>query len=442
MTRQIGLARKLGAFDATLIVMGGIIGSGIFMNPAVVAQRAHTAPLIMGVWLFGGIVALLGGFIFAELARRRPDVGGMYGYLRDAFHPMLAFMSGWTALLVSMSGAIAATAVTFGLYTAPYFHLSPVAIGLSVIAIVSLINCLGVREGVGAQNLLTIVKVAAIGGIIVAGLLIPHAAVHAPELPAFTGPALLAGALGAALLPVFYSYDGWQTAPFMDRELKNPHITLPRGLILGVIAVVALYVFVTIAGLHTLGAAGLAASQAPATDIVRSALGPSAGLIITLCIAISTLGFLGNQALTIPRLYYAMAHDGVFFKQLAYVHPKTQAPIVAILTQAVISSVILFSGKYDQILNYVTSMDFLWMALCAVALLIFRARDGHRRFAGGTIFFTAVSAAVVINSYVSFPKDTLIGLAILLSGAPAYILWSRIVTERGSARPTTSPRSV
>lgn len=432
------LARKLGTFDATLIVMGGIIGSGIFMNPAVVARRAHTAPLILAVWLFGGVVALTGGFIFAELARRRPDVGGMYGYLRDAFHPVLAFMSGWTALLVSMSGAIAATAVTFALYTAPYFHAPPAAIAVAVILAMSVINCLGVREGVTVQNALMVVKIAAVAGIVIAGIFAPHLATQAPALAPIGGGAVFIGAIGAALLPVFYSYDGWQTAPFMDRELKEPHISLPRGLVFGVIGVVALYVLVTLAGLRTLGAAGLAASQAPATDIVRLAIGPSAGLILTIAIAISTLGFLGNMALTIPRLYYAMARDGLFFKQLAYVHPKTQAPVVAIVMQAGISIAILASGKYDQILNYVTSMDFLWMTLCAVALLIFRARDGARRASWGTLFFAAVSAAVVINSYVAFPKDTLIGLAILLSGAPAYWIWTRL----GSARPTTSPRSV
>ena len=424
MERPAGLARKLGTFDATLIVMGGIIGSGIFMNPAVVARRAHTAPLILSVWLFGGLVAVAGGLVFAELARRRPDTGGMYGYLRDAFHPVVAFMSGWTALLVSMSGAIAATAVTFALYTAPYFHVSPAPIAVAVIVIMSAINCLGVREGVAVQNALMIVKVVTIAGIVVAGVLAHPAATHAAVTPA-AGGAMLVGVIGAALLPVFYSYDGWQTAPFMDRELRQPQISLPRGLIFGVIAVVALYVLVTLAGLRTLGAAGLAASQAPATDIVARAVGPSAGLILTICIAISTLGFLGNMALTIPRLYYAMAKDGLFFKQLAYVHPRTQAPVVAIAVQAAVSIAILASGKYDQILNYVTSMDFLWMVLCAVALLIFRARDGNRRASFGTIFFAAVSAAVVINSYVAFPRDTLAGLAILLSGAPVYWLWTR-----------------
>jgi APA family basic amino acid/polyamine antiporter len=333
-----------------------------------------------------------------------------------------------------MSGSFAATAVTFALYTAPYFHASPVAIGIAVIVIVSAINCLGVREGSSTQNLLTIVKVLSIGGIIGVGLFAHPAAMHAPALAPIAGGAMLVGALGASLLPVFYSYDGWQTAPFMDRELKDPHITLPRGLVWGVIVVVALYVLVTIAGLRTLGPGGLAASQAPATDIVRVAIGASAGLIITICIAISTLGFLGNQALTIPRLYYAMAKDGLFFKELAYVHPKTQAPVVAIMLQAVISIVILLSGKYDQILNYVTSMDFLWMALCAVALLVFRSRDRAKPWGFGTLFFTAVSTAVVINSYVAFPKDTLIGLAILLSGAPVYLLWTRASLRAASAQ--------
>ena len=426
------LARRLGAFDAVLIVMGGIIGTGIFMNPSVVAARAQTTPLILAVWIAGGIIALIGAFIFAELAWRRPSVGGTYGYLRDAFHPMLAFMSGWTSLFVTNSGSYAATAATFAIYASPFLHVHTAALAVGVIVVMSGINCLGVGKGVGTQNVLMVLKVVAIGGLIGAGFFAPAQIAHAQAIVAPHGVALVA-AIGAALLPVFYSYDGWQTAPFMDEELVEPERTLPFGLIWGVIAVVVLYIAVTLVGLRVLGPAGLAASQAPATDILQRAIGPLAAALMTACIALSTLGFLSNTALAIPRLYFAMASDGLFFKQIAYVNPKTQAPVVAVLLQAAVSIVIVLSGRYDQILNYVTSMDFLYMVLFAAALFIFRKRGFGAGSKGvrvplhpwSTIIFAAVCLAVVINSYVAFPKDTLIGLLILLSGAPVYTIWMR-----------------
>lgn len=434
MSAKPALARKLTAFDATLIVVGGIIGTGIFMNPAVVAQRAVTTPLIIGVWLLGAVIAVIGAFIVAELAWRRPSVGGTYGYLRDAYHPVLAFMSGWTSLFVTNSGSYAATAVTFAIYAAPFFHgpAKPVAVG--VIVAMTLINSFGVNSGVRAQNFLTMLKIATIGALIVAGFFGPPdiSRLHAQTLAAPAGLALV-GALGAALIPVFYSYDGWQTAPFMDRELKDPQRTLPLGLIWGVLIVVVLYMAVTLGGIRMLGPAGLAASREPATDMVQLSIGPAAGALMAGCVALSSLGFLSNMSLTIPRLYFAMAHDGLFFKQLAYVHPKTQAPVVAILAQAGVSILIVLSGRYDQILNYVTSMDFLYMALFAGAVFVFRKRGVSEERRGvrvplhpwSTLFFAGVCLAVVINSYVAYPRDTLIGLAILLSGAPVYLIWRR-----------------
>ena len=427
------LARRLGAFDAVLIVMGGIIGTGIFMNPSVVAARAHTTPLILTVWIAGGIIALIGAFIFAELAWRRPSVGGSYGYLRDAYHPMLAFMSGWTSLFVTNSGSYAATAVTFAIYASPFFwHGSTTWVAVGVIAVLSGVNCFGVGKGVGVQNALMVLKIIAIGGLIVAGFFAPGQIAHAQAVIAPAGIALI-GAIGAALLPVFYSYDGWQTAPFMDEELIEPERTLPFGLIWGVIAVVVLYIAVTLVGIRVLGADGLANTQAPATEILRRAIGPAAAALMAGCIALSTIGFLSNTALAIPRLYFAMASDGLFFKQIAYVNPKNQAPVVAVLLQAAVSIVIVLLGKYDQILNYVTSMDFLYMVLFAGAIFIFRKRGVGASAKGmrvplhpwSTLVFAAVCLAVVINSYVAFPKDTLIGLLILLSGAPVYLLWMR-----------------
>lgn len=434
------LAKRLGAFDATLIVMGCIIASGIFMTPSVVAQRLHSGGLIVFAWVLGGVIALIGAFVFAELAARRPDVGGMYGYMRDAFHPMLAFMSGWTALLVSQSGAVAAVAVTFATYAHLWIPLSVPELAIAAIATTSLINCLGVREGVGTQNALMIAKTLAIALIIAAGFFGPvalhHAAISAP--PAQLGALAALAALGAALIPVFYSYDGWQTAPFIDGEVKNGERALPVGLVLGVIGVVILYIAVTLGGLRMLGADGLAATATPATDMVRLVIGRAGAGVVGAFIALSTLGYLQTAALTVPRLYYRMAQDGLFFKQLAYLHPKARTPVVAIALQCVVSSAIVGWGDYERILNYVTPMDFLYMVLAAVAIWIFRRRDRAKnapaiRVPGHpwtTVFFAGVCTAFVVNAYVAFPRDSLIGLLILLSGAPIYLLWRRRAASR------------
>ena len=424
--------------------MGGIIASGIFMNPSVVAQRLHSTSLILFAWLLGGAIALIGAFVFAELASRRPDVGGLYGYLRDAYHPGLAFMSGWTFLLVSQSGANAAVAVTFATYAHLWIPIGIPYLAVAAILATGIINCFGVREGVLTQNVLMLMKIAAIALIVAAGFFGPVAA-HgaAAALPILTPLATLA-AFGAALIPVFYSYDGWHTAPFIDGEMKNSGRALPMGLVFGVLAVVVLYVAVTLGGLRMLGAQGLAATSTPATDIVRMVIGRAGEGVVGAFIALSTLGFLGNVALTVPRLYYRMAKDGLFFKQLEYLHPKSRAPVVAIALQCAASSIIVAWGNYQRILNYVTPMDFLYMVLAAVAIWIFRRRDTAAaapaiRIPGhpwSTIFFAAVSTAFVVNAYVAFPKDSLIGLGIFLSGAPVYLLWRRS-GRRVSAAPAT-----
>ena len=435
------LAKQLGAFDATLIVMSCIVASGIFMTPSVVAQRLHSGGLIVFAWLLGGAVALIGGFVFAELAARRPDVGGMYGYVRDAFHPMLAFMSGWTALLVSQSGAIAAVAVTFATYAHVWIPVNVPLLAIAAIAATSLINCFGLREGVGTQNVLMILKIAAIAIIIAAGFFGPVALHHAAVLPAppqQLGALATLAALGAALIPVFYSYDGWQTAPFIDGEMKHSARALPLGIVLGVLGVVILYVAVTLGGLRMLGADGLAATPTPATDMVELVIGRAGAGVVAAFIALSTLGYLQAAALTVPRLYYRMAQDGLFFKQLAYLHPKSRTPVVAIAMQCIVSSVIVGWGNYERILNYVTPMDFIYMVLAAVAIWIFRSRDGTKKAPAvrvpghpwTTVFFAVVCAAFVVNAYAAFPKDSVIGLVILLSGAPIYLLWRRRASSR------------
>ncbi len=414
--------------------MGGIIGAGIFMNPSVVAQRAHTTPLILAAWIIGALIAIAGGFIFAESAWRRPNAGGLYGYMRDAFHPVVAFMYGWTALLVSQSGGMAAAAVTFAVYFQPLVgaRVAPAISAIVAIAVLSAINCAGVREGGSTQNVLMILKAAVIVAVIGAAIFGPHlAGAHAAAAMGAPSGIALVAIMGAALIPVLYAYDGWQTAPFIDHELKQPERTLPQGMIWGVIGVVVLYLAMTAAALKMLGPGGLAATATPASDMMRLILGPIGQRIIAAGVALSTLGFLSNNILTSPRIYYAMARDGIFFKQLAWVHPRTRAPMIAIVLQALAAIAITAWGNYGRILNYVTSMDFIFMCLAAIALFIFRRRsplEHGPRVPGHpwpTIFFIVASGAVVFDTLITYPHDTLIGLGILFSGAPIYLFWHR-----------------
>ncbi len=430
------LLRRLGTRDAALIVMGGIVGSGIFMNPSVVARYVPTAALIMIVWTAGGAVALLGGGIFAELAARRPDDGGLYAYMRDAFHPALAFTYGWTLLLVSQSGGMAAAAVTFSNYFEPLtgLHASVKMLGVAAIAAFTLVNALGVRTGASTQNAFMLLKIAAIGGFVAVGLFATHGPVAVPAAGTYGGSASIA-AMGLAMVPVLFAYSGWQTASFMSAELKNPARTLPRGMLIGVLSVVALYLAVNAVCLRVLGPAGLAATRTPASAIAQLAFGPVGARIMAVVVALSTLGFLGNQILTSPRVYFQMAADKTFFRQLAWVDPRTRAPVIAIVLQGAVAAVITISGRYDQILNYVTSVDYSFFGLSAIALIVFRNRDArdpsaphpYFRMPGHpwtTLLFLAVAWSIVGDVLIKSPVDTSIGLGILLTGLPAYAIFA------------------
>ncbi len=432
------LLRKLGARDAALIVMGGIVGSGIFVNPSRVARLVHTTPWIMVAWLAGGLIAIVGAGIFAELAARRTQTGGFYAYLRDAYHPVVAFCYGWTLLLVSQSGGAAASAVTFAFYLPAMtgMHLAAstqTAIAVSVVALFTLINCLGVRQGATTQNTFMIAKIIAIAAVIVVGIFaVGHVGnVHAATVPAGFNPLV---AIGLALVPVMFSYSGWQTASFMSGEMRDPETTLPRGLIYGVLGVVALYVAMNIVSIVALGENRLAATDTPASDVVRVVLGPVGAQIMAAIVALSTLGFVTNQILTSPRVYYQMAADGTFFKALANVNARTHVPVLAIALQGIAAILIALWGRYDMILNWVTSVDYVFFGLGALALIIFRTRD---RAAGApqpyfrmplhpwsTIAFMVVAWAVVIDVLVKDPRNTFLGIAVLLTGIPMYWVFS------------------
>lgn len=418
--------------------MGGIIGSGIFMNPSVVARFVGSGALVMGVWIAGGVIALLGAGIFAELAARRPHDGGLYAYLRDAFHPALAFIFGWCLLLVSQSGGMAAAAVTFANYFGQLLG-SPLPLRADaaiVIAIFTAINALGVRTGTTTQNVFMIVKIVAIAGFATIGFVaVGHGTTPALPVPQAGSTVAL---IGLAMVPVLFAYSGWQTASFMTAELRDPHVTLPRGLLAGVALVVALYLAVNAACLHALGIHALALTNTPASDIAEVAFGSIGRKAMAIVIAISTLGFLSNQILTSPRVYFQMAADGTFFKPLARVNPKTHAPVIAIAAQGAVGIVLALFFNYGQILNYVTANDYIFFGLAAIALIVFRRRDAADpnaprpffRMPGHpvtTILFLAAAWYIVGDTILNSPRDTLIGCGILLSGLPVYWLftWSQ-----------------
>jgi APA family basic amino acid/polyamine antiporter len=441
-----GLARRLGLFDATMIVMGGIIGSGIFINPYVVARQVHTPFLILGAWLAGGAVALTGAFVYAELAACRPGVGGQYAYLREAFHPSVAFLYGWALLLVIQTGGMAAVAVTFARYFA---ELSGTAlpdwvVAAATLALLTVVNCFGVRAGSNVQSLLMVLKILAVAALVACGLFAvanPHPLTTGTLLDRPASLGLLAG-LGAALTPVMFAYGGWQTASFVSGEMREPRRDLPRGLLIGVCGVILLYTLVNFACLRTLGAEGLAETTTPASAVMRLAFGARGAALIAVGIALSTLGFLSQSMLTAPRVYFAMAEDGLFFKSVARLAPHTRAPIVAIALQGVLAAVIAVSGRYEQILNYVVSVDFIWFGLTALSLFVFRRRAAPRAQASGaaderragfrvpghpftTALFAAACVVIVAATISQSPKNSAVGLAIVATGIPVYFLWRR-----------------
>ena len=443
------LVRRLGAFDATMIVMGGIIGAGIFMNPSVVARAVDTPAMILLAWLLGGVIALAGAFVYAELAVWRPQVGGQYVYLRDAYHPMVAFLYGWTLLLVTQTGGMAAVAMTFASYFRELTGIgtSAPAIAVVTLAVLTIVNCFGARAGSNVQSVLMVAKIAAVLMLVTLGWLAIGAPGASPGMPPGDASAGIAAgatssrtpllALGAAMVPVLFAYGGWQTASFVGGELRAPERDLPRGLLVGVVGVIVLYVAVNVVCLAVLGADGLAATSTPASAVMRAALGSTGARLIAAGIAISTVGFLSQGMLTAPRVYYAMARDGLFFRPVGSVHPVTRAPVVAIVLQGIWASVIALSGRYEQILNYVVAIDALFFGLTGAALLVFRHRERRgraQRAATGarmpghpvtTAVFVIAFWILALNTVAQFPRSAGIGVLILLAGVPAYFLWQR-----------------
>src|SRR6267378_1722226 len=434
MTTGTRPRRRLGLFDATMIVMGGIVGAGIFANPSEVAHRVHTPFLILGVWVLGGIFAMCGAFIWAELATRLPAAeGGQYVYLREAYHPAVAFVYGWGLLLVTQTGGMAAVAVIFASYfralTAVGWNDS--AIAATVLLVLTGINCFGARAGSNVQSVFMLLRIAAITGLVILGFSLGGGSLKSEPLPAPPFSLGVLASIGSAMVPVAFAYGGWQTATFVAGEMRDARRDLSRGLLMGVAGVVALYLAVNFVCLRVLGPAGLDATTTPASDVMRAALGARGAQWIAAGIAISTLGFLSQSMLTGPRVYYAMARDGLFFASVGKLSQRSRAPVVAVVLQGLAAIVIACSGTYGQILNFEVTVDFIFFAMTAASLFILRRRQigsdtvsfrvpGHPFT---TILFVLACVGIVGSAIVASPLNSAIALGIMLAALPVYYYW-------------------
>jgi APA family basic amino acid/polyamine antiporter len=438
-----GYARSIGLFSGTMMVVGGIIGSGIFLNPALVAERVRTAELTLTVWAVGGGIAMIGALVFAELGARRPTAGGGYVYLREAYGTLPAFLYAWTLLLVIATGAIAAVAVTFAGYTAALLGLDPAAqlpLAVAAIVLLSAVNYVGVQPGAILQNVMTVLKLTALVLLIVVGVVLTPSPPTTQPLPSLAPDQLLLG-FGAALVPVLFAFGGWQQTNFVAEELIAPERNLPRALLAGVSLVVAVYLLANLSYLRTLGPAGLADSNAPAADAVSTLLSSTGRGVIAAGIAVSTFGFLNLVILVSPRVYQAMARDGLFFPSLGRLHPRYRTPAQAILFQAGWAVVLTLTGQYGDLLDYVVFGDWIFFAAVASTVFVFRARErsGHEsatvrfRMPGFPllpIVFIAAAMYVVLGSIASNPVNAIKGTALIALGVPVFVYWRRSSLRR------------
>ncbi len=424
-------ARRIGAFSATMLVVGGVIGAGIFLNPSIVAQRLGTPSLTLTAWALGAAIALLGAFIFAELGARAPAAGGGYVYLRDAFGPLVAFLYGWALLLAIASGAIAAVAVTFARYAAAVAGLEPathVPLGAAAIVLLTGINIVGVRPGAVTQNVFTVLKLVAIAAIVAGGIGISGVGGASSASTVAAAPSNVFAAMGTALVPVLFTYGGWQQTNFVAEEIIEPQRNLPRALVLGVLIVGVVYLLANYTYLGVLGIDGLAASTAPASDVMGQRFGDAGRTIIAGGIAISTFGFLNLVILVTPRVYQAMARDGLFFRRLAELHPTWRTPVAAILLQGVWAIALLLSGSYGALLDWVTFADWIFFGATAATLFVYRGRVATAPYRAplhpvSTVLFIVAAGYVVLGAVISNPRNAVLGTLLLVAGVPVYYVW-------------------
>jgi APA family basic amino acid/polyamine antiporter len=438
------LTRTLGLRDIILLTIGSVIGSGIFLVPGSVLRQVDgfILPALL-VWLVGGLLSLLGALTYGELGAMKPEAGGLYVYIRDCFGRFPAFLFGWTLFFVISSGAIATLAVAFSAYLGEIVPLSPVmakVIAILMISIVTAVNVLGTRKSANLQNWTTSIKVIGILGMSSALLWLGRGFTGSgPALwPAeFSGS--LASGFGLAMIGVLWAYEGWQFTTYSVGETQNAQRNFPLGILSGTAALIGIYLLTNIGYLAALGPTGVADSDRLAATAVAAVASPAAAKLVAVMILISIFSAVNGTMLTSPRVYYAMAADGLFFRRLAGVHPRFKTPAFAIIAGAIWSAVLAATGTFEQLLTYVVFIGWIFYALAAASIFVYRKRmpEAVRPYRVPfypltPLLFIAAAAALVINTIATQPERAAIGLGIVLLGAPVYFIWSRRSTRDGN----------
>jgi basic amino acid/polyamine antiporter, APA family len=454
---RIELKRDLGTWGAASIVVGTVIGSGIFLVPRAMIQRVGTPEMVFFVWIFGGLLSLAGALTYAELAAAMPEAGGEYAYLKEAYGPMWGFLYSWTQFWVAKSGSIATLATGFFYYLTNFFPVLdavffrvPLPLGpgggpleirfgqifaMVLIAGLAWLNYFGVKLGGEVQVAVTVVKVALIAFIIVVGLSfgVTHAAPAAPP-----GPLTVAGFF-AALVAALWAYDGWNNVSMVASEIRQPQRNLPLALIWGTAGVIGIYLLANAAYFFVLSATEVGSSTRVAAEMMRRILGSAGANAVSIAAMISIFAALNGSILTGSRVPYAAARDGYFWAPIARVNASYHTPGVSIVALCGWAFLLVLSGRYEQLFTYVIFASWILYGMTAAAVLVLRRKrpDLHRPYRTlgypfVPILFVAVAALLIVSTLLDSPRESLLGIVLILLGLPFYFHWKRQLARKGS----------
>jgi len=419
--------------DATVMIIGIVIGSGIFVLPNLIARDLQSAPAILSVWIISGILSFFGALAYAELGAMMPATGGLYVYLREAYGPLCAFVSGWTFMLAVLSGGTAWLAVTFSIYVAHFipltFFMSKI-VSLALLAVLSAVNLIGVREGAWVQRTFTVLKIAGLLMLIAVAILSIRSAT--PHLNTATPQPFSLTHFGLAMAACLMAYNGWSYVSFIAGEVKEPKRNLLRSLVVGMAVVAALYVLANAAYMKVMTISEIAATERVAADVASRIVGPTGGMFVSLVVLFSIVGAVNGCIFTAARIPFAQAQDGLFFSRFGYVHPRFQTPAFSIVMGGLWTAVLIVSGSYETLYSYSILAAWIFYTLSAFAVYIFRRKmpDTPRPYKMwgypcSLWAFIAISIWFIVNSLVTQPRPSLMALVIVASGVAAYRIWRK-----------------